>query len=955
MTSIVCLFVLQLVAGIHTINWVHRSSRNGELPTPNGGLEQTASLVLDIDKNGVDDFVIAERTLTPSLVWFRRTQTSWVKYVLDNTQLHIEAGGTYWDIDGDGDLDIVMGGDYQSNEVWWWENPYPNFNPSTPWTRRIIKNTGSNTHHDQVFGDFDGDGKGELAFWNQGASTLLIAEIPADPHTASSWNITPIYSYSGNIHEGLAIGDVDNDGKLDIIGGGRWFKHISGTTYAVEVIDDTKRFTRSSAGQLKGGGRLEVVFVPGDEDGRITYYEWNGSSWIGTDLLGFDVIHGHSLQIADIDNDGKLDIFNAEMRLGGGNANAKMRIFFGDGNGNFTLSEVATGFGNHESRLGDLDGDGDLDILDKPYDWDAPRVDVWLQNGSGTLPPYSLDQWQRHAIDQDKPWRAVFVAAGDMDNDGLKDVLTGGWWYQNPGNAFGTWTRNTIGSPLNNMACVYDFDYDGAIDVLGTKGQGADPNAEFVWAKNNGSGSFTILTNVPNGEGDFLQGVAAAHFQPGNPVEVALSWHQSGSGVQMLTVPSDPSTGSWTWRRVSTTSQDEQISATDLENNGSLDLVLGTQWLRNNGVSSWSPFTLNPTSGDPDRNRLADINRDGRIDVVVGFEAISVGENLAWYEQPTTPTGTWTEHIISTTVVGPMSLDVADMDHDGDMDVVVGEHNLNNPATAQLIIFENVNGAGTSWSQHIVYTGDEHHDGAQVADLDNDGDLDIISIGWNNSSVEWYENRAIVLNPPPVPVQLVSFIATRRNPTEVGLEWRTLTETNSFGFSVQKKVGSEQSFSDIPNSFVPGHGTTLEPHSYTFVDGNATQEATYYRLRQVDLDGTVHFSEPIIIGTTDVDSQLVPTEFSLSQNYPNPFNPMTKIRFSIPVGTGHAPSLRVYDMLGREVATLVNENLKPGSYETTFDARLTAGGQASSLASGVYYYRITAGDFVATKKMVLMR
>ena len=88
-----------------------------------------------------------------------------------------------------------------------------------------------------------------------------------------------------------------------------------------------------------------------------------------------------------------------------------------------------------------------------------------------------------------------------------------------------------------------------------------------------------------------------------------------------------------------------------------------------------------------------------------------------------------------------MSLDVADMDADGDRDVVVGEHNLANPASARLFIFENLNGRGSSWTRHTVYMGDEHHDGAQVADMDGDGDLDIVSIGWGHNRVLLYENR----------------------------------------------------------------------------------------------------------------------------------------------------------------------------------------------------------------------
>ena len=88
-----------------------------------------------------------------------------------------------------------------------------------------------------------------------------------------------------------------------------------------------------------------------------------------------------------------------------------------------------------------------------------------------------------------------------------------------------------------------------------------------------------------------------------------------------------------------------------------------------------------------------------------------------------------------------MSLGVGDMDGDGDLDVVVGEHNLADPARARMLVFENADGSGTSWAEHLVFVGDEHHDGAHLVDLDKDGDLDIVSIGWGHSRVLVYENR----------------------------------------------------------------------------------------------------------------------------------------------------------------------------------------------------------------------
>ena len=466
-------------------------------------------------------------------------------------------------------------------------------------------------------------------------------------------------------------------------------------------------------------------------------YQLNGSTWSGNNLLAYDIDHGHSLQIADVNNDGYEDVFVAEMRLNGDNTDANMLLLVGSGQGTFEPSEISIGFGNHESRVADLDGNGTLDILGKPYVWETPRVDVWLNN-AGKL---ELDNWERHVIDSDKPWRAVFIEATDLNGDQAKDIITGGWWYQNPGSLDGAWQRKTIGSPLNNHAVVYDFDLDGDKDILGTEGQGSTANSNFVWARNDGNGSFSILDNIDAGDGDFLQGVAVDQFSVGAELNVVLSWHAEGKGIQFLSVPSNPSTEQWNWSRISTVSQDEAISSSDIDRDGDNDLLLGTKWLRNTG-SDWEPFALSSVSGLPDRNRLADINRDGKLDAVVGFEASNQLGKLAWYEQADIPTDAWVEHVIAE-VIGPMSLDVRDMDLDGDIDVVVGEHNTANPANANLFVYENVDGIGGQWEQHLVYKGDEHHDGAQVVDIDGDGDMDIISIGWSHGRVLLYENKAI--------------------------------------------------------------------------------------------------------------------------------------------------------------------------------------------------------------------
>jgi len=145
-------------------------------------------------------------------------------------------------------------------------------------------------------------------------------------------------------------------------------------------------FTQCVAGQLVKGGRPEVVFSPGDMNGDAKWYEWNGKQWSAHKLRY--VVHGHTCEIRDIDGDGNLDILIGEMGRPGAGDDAKTYIWYGDGKGNFHETVAWHGQGIHEGKLGDLDGDGDLDILMKPYSHRTPRVDVLLNSGLRKL---SLD------------------------------------------------------------------------------------------------------------------------------------------------------------------------------------------------------------------------------------------------------------------------------------------------------------------------------------------------------------------------------------------------------------------------------------------------------------------------------------------------------------------------------------------------------------------------------------
>lgn len=195
---------------------------------------------------------------------------------------------------------------------------------------------------------------------------------------------------------------------------------------------------------------------------------------------------------------------------------------------------------------------------------------------------------------------------------------------------------------------------------------------------------------------------------------------------------------------------------------------------------------------------------------------------------------------------------------------------------------------------------------------------------------------------PSIPVELTSFTAFV-NDKQVQLKWITATELNNSGFSVERKIEGND-WKKI--GFVSGNGTTTENHFYSYTD-DLTSVFTnngkiLYRLKQIDFDGSFEYSNTLEVVL------LTPDKFTLEQNYPNPFNPSTIITFHLAKASN--VELKVYDIIGNEIATLVNEYRPAGVYKVPFSIDNNDG-----LSSGIYFYKITAGDFVQTRKMILIK
>jgi hypothetical protein len=196
-----------------------------------------------------------------------------------------------------------------------------------------------------------------------------------------------------------------------------------------------------------------------------------------------------------------------------------------------------------------------------------------------------------------------------------------------------------------------------------------------------------------------------------------------------------------------------------------------------------------------------------------------------------------------------------------------------------------------------------------------------------------------LINKVYIPVELTSF-TTSVIDNDVTLIWNTATELNNKGFEIERSSVTNIHVLEWENiGYVPGFGTTTEPRSYSFLDCDLEMGKYSYRLKQIDFDGSFEYSDEIEVEIS------IPVEYELAQNYPNPFNPSTKISWQLPVGSHQ--TLKIYDVLGNQVATLVDEYKQAGTYEVEWDA--------TGLPSGIYFYQLKADSFVETKKMVLIK
>lgn len=533
------------------------------------------------------------------------------------------------------------------------------------------------------------------------------------------------------------------------------------------------------------------------------------------------------------------------------------------------------------------------------------------------------------------------VYAADLDGDGSPDVLSASGgddkiaWYRNQlDESEGFSNQNIITESAEFAQSVYAADLDGDSDYDVLRG-GED--GTVAWHENNGSGTFGSQ-KVIDDEGDAESVYTDDMDDDGDQDILAVM-----GGVGEIRLYTNDGNGNFSTQIIydGTSDRIEDVTSGDLDEDSDPDVVAAhflVSWHENLGNGEFGP--RQDVSSDPSATSVhaADLDDDGDQDLVAGrFDNVDPNEVL-WFEND--GNGNFAAAtVITEQVQGFAEVFATDLDEDGDQDIVSGSEKSS--SGGKVAWYENLGSEGFG-EQRIVDTTDIGGvESIYLSDLDGDGDQDILSASVREETsskedkVSWYENTESTL-----PIDLVQFNASVKN-KDVILEWKTANETKNSGFEIQRRrSGGDEAWQKV--GFVESKaagGTTTEALRYRFTDKDLpyTADELSYRLRQVDLGGTESYTEVV---TVERRTQ----ELELRGVFPNPAREQASVRFAVP--KRKEVTLRVYDVLGREVRTIASEPAG-GRQERQVDL--------SGLASGTYFLRLSAGGQTKTRKLRVVR
>ena len=490
------------------------------------------------------------------------------------------------------------------------------------------------------------------------------------------------------------------------------------------------------AADLDNDGDMDIISASTFDD-KIAWYVNDGNenpSWT-TSIITINADGARSVFAADMDGDGDLDIVSASTW----DDTIAWYENSGGATPTFTASNIATNAdGAEHVFVADMDDDGDMDILSASSEDDTI---AWYENNGAANPSWSSSNIATNADG------ANCVFAADMDNDGDLDIISASRndntiaWYENDGNANPSWSASDIYTEAEGAESVFaaDMDNDGDMDIVSVTYQGST----LAWYENDGAEdpSWTVSTiagDVSYGKGVFVEDID----NDGDMDIVTASLVEDKIALYVNDGASDPT---WAGSTIATSADGAiDVFVADMDGDGDLDVLSASNeddaiaWYENTADFTFEPWWTASdiaTSADGAQSVFAaDMDNDGDMDIL---SASYNDDTIAWYENDGVADPSWTAADIDTNADNARSVFAADMDGDGDMDILSASHSDDTIAW-----YENDGAADPSWAAADIDTNADGASSVFAADMDNDGDMDIISASLSDDTIAWYENDA---------------------------------------------------------------------------------------------------------------------------------------------------------------------------------------------------------------------
>ena len=848
---------------------------------------------------------------------------SWTGYGESNHALYGYSISSAGDVNNDGYSDVIIGspnywsGSGNTGKTYLYYGSPSGIQNSPVWSKSEYADGFGRSVSS---GDFNSDGFSDIIIgahrtdWDNPDDTT---DVTAFVYFGSAGGVNENYSWRKDFYEAnysIAVssaGDVNGDGYCDILIGNRYKQYSNYYTsrifYGGSNVNSLSPcwntdigYVVSGAGDVNGDGFEDVIigtplYSNGEtEEGIVNAYygsisglpvnpDWTMESNIENSQFGNSVSGA-----GDVNNDGFSDI------LIGAPGAGKAFVYLGSSSGllnspNWTGNTYEAGkkYGISVSDAGDVNGDGFADIVigSQPYQiYNGQNTGAFVYAGSSSGIASQDPLWTAVSNSPTSVFGKNVSAAGDVNGDGFGDIILSDFLAHKVFAYYGSANRG-MSDPANWSA------YENEIQLFGySMNNAGDVNGD-------GFGDIIIGSNDVSSRSKIVVYNGSASGLPS-----AYNWSYNFDHL-METVVS---------------------SAGDFNNDGYDDIIIGDE--RSNGNPAAFLF-FGSVTGLKDNFNLnfildfvnsispaGDVNGDNIDDIIIGCEfsrqqaGVFCGSgNVVAYFQMTPKqiyksgnTELCINAIVKNQYYAPMIGEEVEF-------IVRGV----NPDSVSLF-------TDSLGNVKYCYNG-------------NNFGIDTIYGKAGNLT-----DKTIAIWDFPLPVELISFNSSV-NDRDVTLNWTTSSELNNSGFDIERNSDNTDW---IKAGFVNGSGTSNAPVNYSFTDKNLTSGKYKYRLKQIDFNGNFQYyelPEEVSIG--------VPDKYSLEQNYPNPFNPVTNLEFGI--SELGLVKLKIYDVTGREVVTLVNEIKEPGYYKIKF--------KAGNLASGVYFYRMTAGDFSAVKKFIVLK